>query len=274
MNRFERTIVALSATAAIMAGETGCSDEQDPHSAISAAPIPGCTTDLAPGYTPGDPLPADTMQVTYLDTKDANPDIATIQKKTGSTAVSAVLTESLCVNVGDRLYEASMSIPEKPEARQQAVIFTANSKNAGSIFAQANIPSLADSKVSTTKYSVAAEPGKEIVRDGPAISVVGQETTGSGLFINAATERCQPLEMRTEPPLVLEQRLTYTAIKEAVCNSLGAAIDRIHLKRSYEDYVKDYQDRALGADVNQSAEPVYYPVVSRQQFDAMARQSQ
>lgn len=230
-----------------------------------------CITELASGYTPGGPLPTDDMEVNYItDIEAVDPGITELQKGLGSLAVSTGLTESFCVQIGDEISVVSLGLPEAASAREQQVILVTDSAKAGDVFGLLGLPELADSTVSATNYGVGFAPDGHIIREGVAISVVGQELDGVGAIHNVATERCQALDLEAEPVFLEEDLLIYGAVKEAVCNTLGAATDRAIVGIPYAEYVDEYRGKPTGSDINQSGETVLYPIVSEQQYDLIA----
>lgn len=210
------------------------------------------------------------MQVTYHETDDVDHNLAEVQKRTGSAAVSALISESICLKANDTIYTATLSIPENPAARGHTVVFTGDSKNVGQVFKAAGKRGLEHLEVSATNYRLDVGPSGEMVRNSPALSVVGQSDDLIGPQHSVATERCQPLAMATTPELFLDGRLIYASIKEAICNALGGAAKAAYAGLSYEDYADRYSDSPLGGQNNPAELEMDYPLLSEQQYGLLA----
>ena len=207
--------------------------------------------------TPRGTQPLD-MQRTFVETADADPNVTTIQKQIGSKATAAILDTDLHVCIDGVPITVRLRVPDDPEARRQAVIVTADSKNAGTLLTQQGIAGQESVTNSVTVYGL--DP-VTLKRQGPALSVIGQELTGVGLAHNATAEFCQPLDMTTNPPASDPQ--AYLRAKEAACNLAGIATDRALLGWGYEQYVKDVTGQPMVVEAGAGHDMPYVPVPRR-----------
>lgn len=260
-------IFAGAAVAAALFLTSGCAGDTDP-----STPSPTETVVVA---APEIQTDRPEMQRTFQETTDADPQVTIIQKAIidASTAVAQTGSYQFSMNGGP--VEVRLSVPEDPDAREQVIVITGDSADAGSIFSQLELANYSEEKTSVTLYSLSPDDQGRLVRVGGSISVVGQETQGAGLFRNAATEACQPLEISTDSELISKVPDAHDAAMEAICNALGFAVDSIMLNDSsyetYLSYLDEYTASQLGADVNSGYE-LGYPVLTQEQFKVLADQ--
>lgn len=276
MRRFESVLVLGTATAVALSGcggEGAAPNPPDPSSQPSAS-TEACTPGYDNGYSgDSDVLPTDDMHTVYYYDVAAGADrtLAERQSTVGSIAVSTGLTHTYCVTVGKTEYAVSLGIPGNMDARTHEIVVIPNSKQAGEKFNELGRPIGGPQDISATNYGVTGDPlDNHVVRQGSALSVVGQETDGVGLWQNIATERCQALDMTTLPMLTLEELGLYRAIKEAVCNTLGRATDRAMLGMPYSQYMADNRGMKLLPPLNNSGHDITYPRLPQAQYTVLA----
>ena len=122
--------------------------------------------------------------------------------------------------------------------------------------------------VSLMQYDINDEGDPILLLSTGAVHQDLADARYAGPFGSMAVEMCQPTDMTLSGPWSFEddpQLDTYRAAKEGVCNTLGAAIDKLSLGEDYEAY-RNTIDGLLISDNAAGGREIPYPVLSEEQF--------
>jgi hypothetical protein len=240
LNHFEQGAIGLALAGTLAAGcSSAATTPNQPSSRASSSSAPSpkfigpTASSEACGSEAARQASSGSMRYTYESTNGASQTLASLQKEIGTATVGLAIHNAFVVRIGGVACTVRLGIPKAPDARQQAIIFTGNSDEAPSIYAQLGIPGQSNDKTSTTYYQVTRGTDGALAASNPSISVIGQETSGPSAFQNAGTEFCQGLEV-DDPQTT--STTTYAVAKEAVCNDLGIGADSRQLGMSYAQY--------------------------------------